>query len=257
MLPPRPWRLVVFIFALAFNSPPLSAMVVEGRSYRGQHVQCIHGGAWLSELDLGVNTRAQIYEQVFTGAVQSVVEVSFTDRRLTIVPDEVFLGDVTKGEVIASVNQACLPEEFPEIKAGDKWVFYLKTKKYLYPDANPPYISTDRLMVAFDSPAKPVSLAQYDICLLRLHTDIDETCTALMPVRRHQPRPSFCPPWQDSPFLFTNPFPRSSQFSEPKIKLARISPPPEFRADAVNGGHTTGASLWPRGWLFSCPDDDD
>jgi hypothetical protein len=176
--------------------------------------------------------RARIYEQVFTGTVQSVVEISFTDRRLTIVPDEVFLGDVTRGEVIASVNQACLPEEFPEIKAGDKWVLYLKTKKYLHPDANPPYISTDGLMVAFDSPAKPVTLAKYDICFLRHHSDDDESCGEPPPRRS-----MFSCILQSQPFSVANPFSRSASLQQLPIALPlggiklKVIPPPEFRGN--------------------------
>jgi hypothetical protein len=175
MLPSRKWRLLVFLLALAFRVPSLSALIIETRQYRGTQVQCVHGGAWLSETDLGVYSGARLYEQVFTGTVRSAVEITFTDKRLQIIPDEVFLGDVA-GEITATVNQACLPENLPEIRAGDKWVFYLRTKKYLHPDAKTPYISTDGLIVVFDSPSKPVSQAQNDICLLRHHSDESESC---------------------------------------------------------------------------------
>jgi hypothetical protein len=150
--------------------PSLSALIVEDREYHGKKVRCIHGGAWITETRLGVYHRARIYEKVFTGTVQSAVEITDTDKRLEITPDEVFLGDAA-GEITATVNQACLPENLPEIKAGDRWVFYLRTGKYLHPEANPPYISSDGLMVPFDSPSKPVSEAQNDICLLRHHSD--------------------------------------------------------------------------------------
>jgi hypothetical protein len=96
--------------------------------------------------------------------------------------------------------------------------------------------------VDFDSPAKPVSLAQYDICLLRLHADIDESCIGLMPARRLEP-PSFCSPSKVKAFWFINPFPvYSSRPKEPEIKLAHISPP---------------AIIQRRGWIFSCLPADD
>jgi hypothetical protein len=247
MLPSRKWRLLVSLLAFIAIVPHISALVAEDRLYHGRMVQCLHGGPWIGQRNLGVYTRAQIYEErVFTGTVQSAVEISFTDRRLQIVPDEVFLGDVS-GEITATMNQACLRENPPEIKAGDKWLFFLRT---LYRDAIPYDV------VDFDSPAKPVSLAQYDLCLLRLRTDIDESCISLMPARRHEP-PSFCPPWKVTPFLFTNPLPRYRPFPEPEIKLAHISPPPEFRAHDANGGNATGATFQPRGRLFSCSPDDD
>ena len=246
MLVLRKRRLLVAVLACIGSVPHLSAVIAEGRLYHGRMVQCLHGGAWIGQRNLGVYTRAQIYkEQVFTGTVQSVVETSFTDRLLQVVPDEVLLGDVS-GEITATMNQACLRDNPPEIKAGDTWLFFLRT---VYCDAIPYHV------VDFDSPAKPVSLAQYDICLLRLHADIDESCIALMPARRHEPL-SFCSPSKVKPFWLVNPFPGYSSAPEPEIKLAHISPPPEFRLRDANEGNAMGAIIQRRGWIFSCPPDD-
>jgi hypothetical protein len=198
----------MLVLALICMGQSLSAVIVEGRQYHGTQIQCVHGGAWISETQLGVYSRARIYEQVFTGTVQSVVEISFTDKRLKIIPDEIFLGDVA-GEITATVNQACLPENLPEIKAGDKWLFYFKTKRYLHPDATPPYITSDGLMVVFDSPSKPVSNAEYDICLLRHHSDLRESCIAAMPPR-HEHTCTFL----EQPLQLTSPFPQAALFPQ-------------------------------------------
>ena len=179
--------------------------------------------------------------------VRSAVELSFTDRRLQIVPDEVFLGDVA-GEITATVNQACLAftrtlgADPPEIKAGDKWLFFLRK---LYLDAKPYDV------VDFDSPAKPVSLAEYDICLLRLRSDIDESCIALMPARPRQ-TPLFCG-LTGRAFRLTSPFP--SRFPEHGIKFT-LSAPPEFRVHDANGLNAAGATFQSRGWHSSCPPGD-
>ena len=86
-------------------------------------------------------------------------------------------------------------------------------------------------MVVFDSPSKPVSQAQYDICLLRRRSDLDESCIALMPVRPRDP--SICN-LKVTRSPLANPFPRPSQ--EPAgIELTHISPPPEFRRHDGNG----------------------
>jgi hypothetical protein len=89
---------------------------------------------------------------VFTGTVQSAVEVGDTDKRLQLVQDEVFLGD-SASEVTAIANQACL---HTEIQAGDKWLFYL------YRDAK-----GDQLILPYDSPSKPIAQAKQDISTLR------------------------------------------------------------------------------------------
>ncbi len=240
MLPSQKWRLLVSLLTFVGIVPDLSALIGEARLYRGVEIQCLHGGPWIGQRYLGVYTRAQIYEeQVFTGTVQSVVETSFTERRLQIVPDEVLLGNVS-GEITATMSQACLRDSPPEIKAGDKWLFFVRTQ---YRDAIPYFV------VDFDSPAKPVSLAQYEICLLRLHADIHESCIALMPARRKVP-PSFCLPKRVVPHLSANLFSRSSRSAG--IELARVSPPREFRAHDANTGYASEIALQPRGWHIAC-----
>jgi hypothetical protein len=170
MLPVGIWRFLAFVLAAVCVVPSLSAVIVEEREYHGKKVTCVHGGAWIAQSAQGAYTRALGYEQVFTGTVQSVVELTDTDRRLEITPDEVFRGDAA-GKITATVNQACMPQNLPEIKSGDRWLFYLITKRYFHREANPPYITSDGLMVHFDSPSKPVSQAQNDICLLRRQSD--------------------------------------------------------------------------------------
>jgi len=262
VMPSGPWRLLVFASLFLCVVPHLSAIVVEGRMYHGKRVDCVHGGAWVSERNLGAYSRARLYkEQVFTGTVQSAIEISFTDKRLQIIPDEILFGDVAR-EITATVNQACLPENLPEIKAGDKWLFFLQTKQYLHPDANPPYITTDGLMVDFESPAKPVSLAEYDICNLRRHSDLAESCIALMPARPREPDVLSC---ELKRFPFTNPFPRSGPFQEPAkselqrdgVNLKGIAVPPEFRAPDPNALNATGVILQTRGLLGSCSSEED
>jgi hypothetical protein len=167
------WRLLTLFLAAVCVVPSLSAVIVEEREYHGKRVTCVHGGAWIAQRAQraqGVYTRSLGYEQVFTGTVQSAVEITDTDKRLEITPGEVFRGDAS-GKVTATVNQACLPQNLPEIKAGDEWLFYLITQRHLHPEANPPYITSDGLIVGFDSPSKPVSQAHNDMCLLRHHSD--------------------------------------------------------------------------------------
>jgi hypothetical protein len=100
---------------------------------------------------------------VFTGTVRSAADVSDTERRLELIPDEIFLGDT--GELTATVNQACLSEYEPEIQAGDKWLFYVRPKRYWNGDTF--VIHTNGLEVAWDSPSKPVNEAEDDIAALR------------------------------------------------------------------------------------------
>jgi len=115
MMPPRKWRLCLFVLAVFCVVPSLSADIVEMREYHGKQVTCIHSGI----RGFGKMCGTYGYARVFTGTVRSVVEIGDTDKRLQLVPDEVFLGD-SASEVTATTNQACL---HAEIEAGDKWLF--------------------------------------------------------------------------------------------------------------------------------------
>jgi hypothetical protein len=103
------------------------------------------------------------YTRVFTGTVKSAVNVSDTDKRLELIPEEVFLGDTS--ELTATVNQGCLTGNEPEIQAGDKWLFYVRPKTHF--DNQTRQFVTEGLEIAWDSPSKPVSEAEDDIETLR------------------------------------------------------------------------------------------
>lgn len=144
--------------------PSLSGIVVEGRKWHGKQIQCIHGGAWATR-PKACGTLDYEYQRVFTGAVQSVTEISDTDRRLEIRPKEVFLGE-SKGNVTAIVNQSCLTPNDPEIKAGDKWLFYLRTNRSFTADGKPTPLN-GQLEIPFDGPSKPLRQAREDVAQLR------------------------------------------------------------------------------------------
>jgi hypothetical protein len=152
------------------------------------------------------------------------------------------------------VNQACLPEDLPEIKAGDKWLFFIQARRQLHPDAKSPYITTDGLIVVSDSPSRPVSQAEYPICLLRLRSDIDESCIAAMTprdthqfcVREGQPLPATTHVPQPFPFQR----PSTTTFQLEDINLTHVTAPPEFRAHNAGTVSPTGVIWHP--WPSPC-----
>jgi hypothetical protein len=164
MLPAQKWRLLLFVFAVTCLVPILDAETHDVS--RGDNSGCyiplggsspegLNGSSWYC------GTHG--YTRVFTGTVQSVVDVSDTEKRLELIPDEVFIGDTS--ELTATVNQACLAENELDIKSGDEWLFYVRPKRYW--DRETRVVNTDGLEVAWDSPSKPVSEAQDDIATLR------------------------------------------------------------------------------------------
>jgi len=144
------------VLAVTGLVPSLCAEIHETRVYHGKKVQCVHGGL-VGLGGGGWSCGTHGYTRVFMGTVRSAVDVGDTDKRLELIPDEVFVGD--KSELTATVNQACLPEKEPEIRAGDRWLFYVRPERYW--DGKSP------LEVSFDSPSKPVTEAEDDIATLR------------------------------------------------------------------------------------------
>jgi hypothetical protein len=155
MFASRRWRAGLFVLAVACVVPSLSAELVEIRVYHGKQVQCIHSGIYSAG---GKICGTFGYARVFTGTVKSAVEISDTDKRLELIPDEVFLG-TPAAEVTATVNQACLPRH---VKPGDKWLFYLQSPGFSGTDEK-----SQHLVLPYDSPSKPVSSAQVDIVTLQ------------------------------------------------------------------------------------------
>jgi hypothetical protein len=118
MLLPRQWQLCVFVVAVACLVPSLSAVIAEVREYHGKKVMCLHGGLWSSA---GWVCGTQHHARLFTGTVQSAVEVGDADKRLQLIPDEVVLGD-SATEVTTITNQSC---RHTEIQTREEWLFYL------------------------------------------------------------------------------------------------------------------------------------
>jgi Carboxypeptidase regulatory-like domain len=141
-------RIALVVLVVACLVPSLSAVIVEIRDYHGKKFSCVHGGL----VGVAKECGTEGYARVFTGTVKSATDVGETDKRLQIVPDEIFLGD-SANEVTAIANQACLGSE---IQAGDKWLFYLRRDP-----------TTGTLVLPYDSPSKPVIVADDDLSMLR------------------------------------------------------------------------------------------
>ena len=121
MVHPRIRRASLFAVAIILSVPSLSAQVAELREYHGKLIPCP------PRFYVGYEVRAcgiHGYDRVFTGTVKSASEISDTERRLVLIPDEIFLGPAS--EVTVTVNQACMPINEQQIQAGDRWLFYLK-----------------------------------------------------------------------------------------------------------------------------------
>jgi len=157
MLPLKVRRASIFAFAVICLVPSLSGVIAEIRQWHGKQIQCLHSGLRGSG---GKVCGTFGYARVFTGTVRSAVDVSDTDKRLELIPEEIFLGNAD--EATARVNQACLPINQPEIKAGDRWLFYLQSPGFPGTSEN-----VNELILPYDSPSGPMSSEQEELSKLR------------------------------------------------------------------------------------------
>lgn len=141
------WRRSIALLAIVLMGPLVSAVIDVEREYHGKKVSCIYSGLIGTARDCGPRE----YTRVFTGNVKSATEVGDFDKRLALVPDEIFVGD--SAEVTAIANQACLDTE---IQVGQKWLVFL------YRDPK-----DGTLILPYQSASKPTALADDDIAMLR------------------------------------------------------------------------------------------
>src|SRR5260370_4224828 len=147
MLAARICRIVAFAWFIACPISSLSDMIVP-RQYHGKQVICrIKSSIGSLPKEWGV-TR---YSRVFKGTVKSATNVEDFEKRVELVPEEVFVGDAT--EATAITNQACLGTE---IQAGQKWLIYLFRSQ-----------KSNELVLGYEGRSKPIGKAQKDIEILR------------------------------------------------------------------------------------------
>lgn len=119
------------------------------RDYRGKHIACVRSG--LQGFGRSCGTR-EGYEDVFIGSVVSATEITDTEKRLQLVPEEVFYGNPAGLLTVTTSQGACLGD----IQPGDKWLFYLQRDD-----------KTRILLLSYGSPSAPITDAQAGIDLLR------------------------------------------------------------------------------------------
>jgi len=134
-----------------------SSQVIEIRDYRGKQISCVRSG--LQGFGRSCET-GDSYEKVFVGSVVSVIETTDTERRLQLLPEEVFFGNAHGLLTVNTSQGACIGD----FQAGDKWLFYLERDP-----------KTKALLLSYGSPTRPISDAQKEIALLRRLLQMDDS----------------------------------------------------------------------------------
>jgi hypothetical protein len=150
----------------------------EGHDYHGKPIFCYIRGR---EGSCGIGNG---YEAVFIGTVLSVTETANTEKRLQVMPEEVFSGRFA-GSLTVTTDQG---ECFGDFEAGDKWLFYLQR------DAK-----TKSLVLKYASPTRPIGGAPAQIDILRRLAQINDSGIIMGQVRE--------PIWNDNKWETSIPVP--------------------------------------------------
>lgn len=129
---------------------PTSAQMIELHEINGKRISCVTSG--LSGFGRPCGTDGG-YASVFIGSVLSATDISDTEQRLWLRPEETFLGDPPSEITVTTQQGACLAS----FKPGDQWLFYLQNDRQ----------EENHLLLPYGSPSAPVTKAQENIALLR------------------------------------------------------------------------------------------
>src|SRR5690349_4661717 len=79
--------------------PLVSGQIVEDREYHGKKIMCVLSGLrdWGSPCGTDGN-----YDYIFVGSVGSAAEISDTEKRLQVTPEEIFRGDATNSLTVTT-----------------------------------------------------------------------------------------------------------------------------------------------------------
>lgn len=123
--------------------------IIELREYNGKKISCIQSGLRGFSMPCGIDGQDTY---VFVGSILSEMEVSDTEKRLQLRPEEVFRGLPVTVLTATTEQSVCLPE----MRVGDRWLFYLAQKN-----------QAGELILRYGGRSKPLADADEDVSTLR------------------------------------------------------------------------------------------
>src|ERR1700736_2994637 len=112
------WSAVVIVGLCCCSAA--KAQIIMLKQDGDKTIQCMHTGLSSDLKDCG--TQSDWYDYVFVGTISTVAPTKNGEKELHIIPDEVFKGEPNNPLIALTSQGAC----FPEIRAGDHWLFYLR-----------------------------------------------------------------------------------------------------------------------------------
>jgi len=127
-----------------------AGQIREFREVDGKSFQCLHSGLSSDLNDCGF--RSDWYAYVFVGSISAILPSDKDEKKLQIMPEEIFHGKPPSPLTVLTSQGACLPK----LGVGDRWLFFLRKE-------------ADRPIVLdyYGNDSRPVADAQEQVETLR------------------------------------------------------------------------------------------
>src|SRR4029077_3549463 len=147
-----------------------SAQIITEQKVGDKTVMCLHSGLVSDSNDCG--TRSDWYSYSFVGSISAITPIANDEKRIQIVPEEVFYGKPPNPLIVRTSQAACLPK----LAVGERWLFRLRKEN-----------GKPIVLDYYGNDSSPVAQAQEQIETLRRLKAIGD----LAIVRGHVLRTSF------------------------------------------------------------------
>lgn len=117
----RRYGILAVLILIFYRPVGATAQIIEERRVGDRTVTCMHTG--LSNFDCGV--RSDWYAYTFVGSISAITSIENDEKKIQIVPEEVFHGNPPSPLTVFTSEAVCLPS----LAVGDRWLFFLRKEK--------------------------------------------------------------------------------------------------------------------------------
>jgi hypothetical protein len=114
-------RHILAVLTMVFSGLGIAgAQIVSIYEKDGKTFTCVHSGLTSDLKDCGV--QSDWYTYVFVGSISSIIPAKGDEKRVQVIPEEVFSGEPASPLTILTSQAPCLPD----LAMGDRWLFFLR-----------------------------------------------------------------------------------------------------------------------------------
>ena len=143
-------RILAVLTMVFFSLGIAGAQIVSIYEKDGKTLTCVRSGLTSDLKDCG--TESDSYTYVFVGSISAITPAKNAEKRIQVIPEEVFHGKPASPLTILTSQAPC----GPDLAVGDRWLFFLREK-----DSKPIVLDL------YGNKSRPVALAQEQIDTLR------------------------------------------------------------------------------------------